>query len=187
VQNAQKGGQLAPDRTNGNTSLAPAPLGNSRALTHGSYARLRLSEAAGETADTLRELVPLKHDADTAAIETFAFVLEQLRAAGKALKDANRRADRLRLSQDAQGWANVALRYAKELGMTPKARAELGLDLVRAGAMVGDERDFDLACLSVKERATLEQLLDKAESGGGLTPPDTKSAQAPEKAETPNA
>jgi len=70
-------------------NLVRAENGNSRGLTHGAYARLRLSVAAGETADTLRELVPLKHDADTAAIETVAFVLEQLRAAGKALKDAN--------------------------------------------------------------------------------------------------
>jgi hypothetical protein len=62
-------------------NLEPASNGNSHALTHGAYARLRLSDEAGETADTLRELVPLKHDADTAAIETFAFVLEQLRAA----------------------------------------------------------------------------------------------------------
>lgn len=142
-------------------NLEPAENGNSRGLTHGAYARLRLTEAAGETADTLRELVPLKHDADTAAIEVFAFVLEQLRAAGKALKDANRRADRLRLSQDAQGWSNVALRYAKELGMTPKARAELGLDLVRASALA--DRDLDLDRLSEGQRTKLAELLAIAE------------------------
>jgi hypothetical protein len=140
---------------------APFEPGNGMAISHGAYARLRLSEAAGETADTLRELVPLKHDADTAAIETFAFVIEQLRAAGKALKDAGRRADRLRLSQDAQGWANVALRYAKELGMTPKARAELGLDLVRAGALA--DRDLDLNRLSEGQRTKLAELLAIAE------------------------
>lgn len=142
-------------------NLEPASNGNSRALRHGAYARLRLSDAAGETADTLRELVPLKHDADTAAIETFAFVLEQLRAAGTALKNANRRADRLRLSQDAQGWANVALRYAKELGMTPKARAELGLDLVRASALA--DRDLDLERLTEGQRSKLGELLAIAE------------------------
>jgi hypothetical protein len=113
-------------------------------------------------------LVPLKHDADTAAIETFAFVLEQLRAAGKALKDANRRADRLRLSQDAQGWTNVALRYAKELGMTPKARGELGLDLVRAGAMA--DRDFDLKRLTEGQRTKLAELLAIAEGNKSRRP-----------------
>jgi hypothetical protein len=146
------------------SNLRPAPPfqpGNQVAISHGAYARLRLSEATGETADTLRELVPLRHDADTAAIEVFAFTIEQLRAAAKALKDANRRADRLRLSQDAQGWANVALRYAKELGMTPKARAELGLDLARAGAMV--DRDLDLNRLSETQRIQLDRLLSIAE------------------------
>jgi len=143
-------------------NLEPASNGNSRALTHGAYARLRLSEATGETADILRELVPLKHDADTPTIEAFAFVFEQLRAAGKALEDATRRADRLRLSQDARGWTLAALRFAEAFGMTPKARAELGLDLARAGAMV-DRDDINLSRLSEAQRTKLAELLAIAE------------------------
>jgi hypothetical protein len=55
----------------------------------------------------------------------------------------------------------VALRYAKELGMTPKARAELGLDLVRAGALA--DRDLDLDRLSDGQRTKLAELLSIAE------------------------
>jgi hypothetical protein len=69
--------------------LAPTPAGNDRAITHDAYARLRLSDAAGETAYTLHQIVPLEHDADTPTIEAFAFVLEQMGAAAAALEGAS--------------------------------------------------------------------------------------------------
>jgi phage terminase small subunit len=143
------------------SELKPAPIGNDRAVTHGAYARLRLSEAAGETAETFAELVPLQHPADLPMLEAFAFVFEQLRAAGKALEDATRRADRLRLSQDARGWTLATLRFAEAFGMTPKARAELGLDLVRAGALA--DRDLDLNRMTEGQRTKLAELLSIAE------------------------
>jgi hypothetical protein len=148
--------------------LKPAPpfeAGNDSAVKHGAYARLRLTEPAGETAEVLRELVPLQHDADLPTIEAFGFVLEQLRAAGKALEQASEKGQRdtlIRLSQDAQGWANTALRYAKELGLTPVARAGLGLDLARIGAAARTTR-FDPQQLTDEERRQLELLMSKAQ------------------------
>jgi hypothetical protein len=150
-------------------NLRPAPPfenGNAIAVTHGAYSRLRLSEPAGDTADVVRELVPLNHDADEPTIQTFAFVLEQLRAAGEALEQARgtgRRDKLLRLSQDANGWANTALRFAKELGLTPRARAELGLDLARARAAVR----FDWSRLTSAEKSTVDRLISKAETHEG--------------------
>jgi hypothetical protein len=149
-----------------NLRPVPAQPGNDLAVTHGAYSRLRLTEPAGETAEVLRELVPLQHDADLPTIEAFGFVLEQLRAAGRALEQASksgRRDTLIRLSQDAQGWANVALRFAKELGMTPAARAGLGLDLARASAVARTTSRFDPSRLTDEERRQLELLMSKAE------------------------
>jgi hypothetical protein len=148
-------------KPNSLANLVPAENGNSRGLKHGAYARLRLTEAAGETAELLAELVPLQHPADTPMLEAFGYVLEQMRAAATALGDATRRADRLRLSQDARGWTLAALAFAKELGMTPRARTEIGLDLARAGALV--DRDLDLGRLTEGQRGKLAELLAIAE------------------------
>jgi hypothetical protein len=148
-----------------NKNLRPAPPfqpSNDLAVTHGAYSRLRLSDAAGATADVVRDLVPLNHPADESTIQAYAVVLEQLRAAAHALESADGRRDRLlRLSQDAQGWANVALRYGRELGLTPRSRAELGLDLARV--FRANERDLDLDRLSEAQRTTLAELLAIAE------------------------
>jgi hypothetical protein len=143
-------------------NLQPAPPfqpSNDLAITHGAYARLRLSKAAGETADVVRDLVPLKHEADEPTIQSYAVVLEQLRAAAHALESADGRRDRmLRLSQDAQGWANVALRYGRELG----------LDLARV--FRANERELDLARLTDKQRAELDALLSIAEGSDDERP-----------------
>jgi hypothetical protein len=148
-------------------NLRPVPFerGNDLALKHGAYSRLRLTEPAGETADVVRELVPIANDADEPMIQAFGYVLEQLRAAGKALEQASengRRDKLLRLSQDAQGWANVALRFAQALGLTPVARAGLGLDLARMGAAARTTR-FDPQQLTDEERRQLEHLMSKAQ------------------------
>jgi hypothetical protein len=143
-------------------NLTPVEAGNALAVTHGAYSRLRLSDAAGETADVVRDLVPIGHDADEPTVQAFAFVLEQLRSAGKALEEASangRRQQLLRLSQDANGWANTALRFAKELGLTPRSRAELGLDLARVR---NASADYNLALLNDDEQSQLSRLLEKA-------------------------
>jgi hypothetical protein len=150
----------------GNNNLTPVAAGNGLAVKHGAYSRLRLTEPAGEMADVMRELVPWQHDADEPTIQAFAFVLEQLRAAGEALEQARfgRRDTLLRLSQDANGWANTALRFAKELGLTPRARGELGLDLARIGAAARTR--FDRSKLTEEEARQLELLMSKAEVAG---------------------
>jgi hypothetical protein len=147
-------------------NLQPAPPfepGNGLAVTHGSYSRLRLSEEAGETAAVVRELVPVGHVADTPTIEAFA--VEQLRRAAAALEQASengQRAKLLRLSQDAQGWANVALRYARELGLSPRSRSELGLALARTAAAT--RSTYDMRRLTSEEALELDRLLRKAHS-----------------------
>lgn len=114
--------------------FAPAnalSVGNRGPLKEGAYARLQLSEKAAETAEELRGLLPIVEDYDEPALQAFAYVLEQLKAAASALENAHNRETRLRLSQDARGWALAGLRYAEHFGATPRARAALGLDLLR--------------------------------------------------------
>jgi hypothetical protein len=108
--------------------FAPA---NTLAVKEGAYARLQLSEKAAETAEELRGLLPVVEEFDEPALQAFAYVLEQLKAAANALENARDREARLRLSQDARGWALAGLRYTEHLGATPRARAALGLDLFR--------------------------------------------------------
>lgn len=152
-------------------NLVPAEVGNDRALTHGAYARLRLSEAAGETADVLRGDVPIVDDADEAAVQMLAYCLEQMKCAAKALEDAANgtgrkgREDMLRLSQDARGWVNTGLNVAAALGMTPAARAKLGLNVVKAQAV--SRRNFNPDRLSPDERRELDRLVAKAEVRDG--------------------
>lgn len=108
----------------------PFKPGNTLAVKEGAYARLQLSERAAATAEDLRGLLPVVEDYDEPALQAFAYVLEQLKAAA-ALENARDRETRLRLSQDARGWALAGLRYAEHFGATPRARAALGLDLLR--------------------------------------------------------
>jgi len=112
----------------------PAGEGNTLALRHGAYAAVRLSEKASETADALLPLLPVYSPSDEPLLQAFAFTLEQLKAASTALEDPSQRKDRLRLSQDARGWALACLRYAEHFGLTPRSRVALGLDLVRGEA-----------------------------------------------------
>jgi hypothetical protein len=108
--------------------------GHELSTRHGAYARVALSERAAGTAEELRQLVVVYDPADEPALQTFAFVVEQMKAAAKALEDEDDRAARLRLSQDARGWALAGLRFAEQFGMTPRSRAALGLDLIRGQA-----------------------------------------------------
>ncbi len=133
-----KGVRHLPD---GFCTLVP---GNTASITHGSYAVLRLSPVAAETADVLRELAPVLDVADEPALQAFGLILEQLKAAASALEQASaedRRADLLHLSRDARGWTMTALKYAEQFGMTPRARVALGLDLVRARDLTADLTD----------------------------------------------
>lgn len=129
-------------------------IGNRGPLKEGAYSRLRLSEAAAETAEELRALLPIVEDYDEPAVQAFAYVLEQLKAAAGALENARDRETRLRLSQDARGWALAGLRYAEHFGATPRARAALGLDLARGHA----------ANLTAKR---LARLVEEEQAAGG--------------------
>jgi hypothetical protein len=92
---------------------------------------VQLSEAAAAIADELREHLVIYDPVDEPALQVFSFVLSQLRAAATALEETDDWESRLRLSQDARGWANSALKFSEQFGLTPRSRVALGVDLVR--------------------------------------------------------
>jgi hypothetical protein len=118
---------------------------NTASVKHGCYSRLLLSSRAEEIGQTVRELLPIGAPADDFTVDAFSFVLAQIERASivlathqaaelQRLQDggtltAGERDDLRRLSADARGWANVALRYSDALGLTPTSRARLGLDI----------------------------------------------------------
>ncbi len=156
------------NKTNGSTSLAPAPLGNQRARTHGFYSALTPLDNTEITkvADVLRDLCPLDSDTLEPAIQMLAAQMWRLRRGYADLAEhgvVRGRRDRGRV---APMWAAVdrlegsILDGLKELGMTSRSAAGLGLQLKQIRAT---GRNFDASRLTEPERRKLDQLLGKAE------------------------
>lgn len=121
--------------------------GNTVAVKHGAKSVLLNRARAAEIRKQLVDAAPLVTDADGAIFDVAASLLahserallvleaaqtEQLAAAARGdLVPLDERQSLSRLSQDCRGWFNSATRSLDALGMTPTARARLGLDLVR--------------------------------------------------------
>jgi hypothetical protein len=127
------------------------PVGNSLAVKHGAYARVTEAELEGKVAEVYRALgqdLPLREpDGSAPAADTVP-----LRLLAKTLVRLDRIADFVarRGYEDEHGKLREVVGYelklrghaldlARELGMTPRARAALGVDVVRAA------QSFDLA------------------------------------------
>ena len=131
---------MSPDRTNGRTSLTPAPLGNRRAERHGAYvARFTPTELKeiGQIEDKLREFTPLDSEA---LAPTFSVLAGQLWRRDRLLADLARhgvvrgRADRGRVAPAVVALTELEraiVRNLDALAMLPKAAADLGLTLAR--------------------------------------------------------
>ena len=128
--------------------VTTAPLGNDRAVTHSGYAtvaREKLDEKAKVIFDALSDDAPLRaHDGglpahDAVVVRLLADCLVRLDSlsvwlAGRWATPEARPALELETKLRSQ-----ALDLAESMGMTPRSRARLGLDLGRAA------QSFDLA------------------------------------------
>jgi hypothetical protein len=108
----------------------PFEEGNTLAVRHGAYAIVLLGPRVDELAAELRELVPAYSLSDEPAVRVLGLAFARLERAEAALETAAP-SELGKLRQDALGWANAARRLLNDLGMTPTARARLGLDIVR--------------------------------------------------------
>lgn len=119
--------------------------GNARAVTHGGYAQVargRLSAKVLEVCDALAEDAPLR-EVDGSLPRQDAVVVELLAKALCRLQDVeadvtshgviqNRKTGTLRPAVEReQQLRREVLDYLEALGMTPRSRAKLGLDLQR--------------------------------------------------------
>ena len=141
-------------------SAPSAPAGNRRARSHGGYAVVTARERdvkAREVFAALSADAPLRGpdgglpSADTAVVSLFARCLVQLERVEEDMADhgwRDRKTGEARPVVDlARRLRAEALDYAESLGMTPRSRARLGLDLQRsfdlAQAMAEDARRED--------------------------------------------
>lgn len=105
--------------------------GNALSLHHGAYAIVALGPRVEELADQIRELVPAYSPSDEITIRLLCLALARLERSSDVA--ANVPIEELgRLRQEERGWTNTARRLLNDLGMTPTARAGLGLALVQA-------------------------------------------------------
>lgn len=129
---------------------APAPPGNQRALQHGAYAALRREEVEAEEGRILEALeadAPLRDpdgglpSADGVAVRLLASCLVRLQRV-EAYLTAHGFLDEKgepRPVLEVEGrLRREALDAAEALGMTPRSRSKLGLELVRAAATAED-------------------------------------------------
>jgi hypothetical protein len=162
-----KRGDLPGNKTNGSTSLQPAPIGNRRAVTHGAYVTRFTPaelEEIREIEDELRSLAPFRSD----TLEPMISVLGgQFWRRERLFRDLDEhgvirgRADRGRVAPAVTALDALERQIAdglKTLGMTTKAAAELNLNLAQARSR---ER-FDTSRLNRDEQVELDRLLEKA-------------------------
>lgn len=120
------------------------PAGNRRAQRHGAYAAVGAEEREGEMRrifDALSADLPLRDPdggppaADGVAVELLADCLVQLRRARADVEDHGWRdpktGDPRPVVDRAQRLRREAFEYAEALGLTPRGRLKLGLDLAR--------------------------------------------------------
>jgi phage terminase small subunit len=125
-------------------SAPPAPAGHRRALVHGAYAsvaRDRIDAKARAVFDAIAADAPVRENGGLPAADGVVVAL---------LAEALCRLDDIGAYLSMHGWADEhgsprpvldaerslrgqVLSLCVELGMTPRSRAALGLDLVRAG------------------------------------------------------
>jgi hypothetical protein len=123
----------------------PFERGNDLAATHGCYSVMKNAKRADEIRERLAADAPFLSPGDASILDVAANLLahgergllvlehaqrQELEAIteGRSI-DPEQRQNLARLSQDVRGWMNSAMKALDALGMTPQARARLGLDV----------------------------------------------------------
>jgi hypothetical protein len=116
-------------------SWPPFQPGHRLSVKHGSYAPLLLGERVAELAPHLEALVPAMSPSDRPAVELLALTLARLERGERAVEEAEQRGDIEGAGpreRDVRAWIGLGVKLLSALGMTPTARARLGLDVALA-------------------------------------------------------
>jgi hypothetical protein len=110
----------------------PFAPGHELSVKHGAYADVKLTPRTDELADQIRDGVPGRRPVDDIAIRLLALCLARVEAAAAVLGDEVASDARARLEQDMRRWTAEAGRWSDRLGLSPAARARLGVDVAIA-------------------------------------------------------
>jgi hypothetical protein len=147
------GGSVRNERSLANLRNRGVPPGNSLAVKHGAYARVvaaKLDSKAREVYDALAADAPLRGDDgglpthDAAMVRLLADVLCRLDSVGAWLDGRWATDEGQHVLEIESKLRREAADYLDAMGMSPRSRAKLGLDVQRAGA-------FDLALTMAAE------------------------------------
>jgi hypothetical protein len=145
-------------------SWPPFENGNRAAVKHGVYLENFSDDERAEIeaiADSLRAAAPLYSPAFEPTIRMTAARIWRWRRAYAYLSERGEDASRA-LLRDLNVLERSLQRDLADLGVNPRAAAELGVNLARLAAASGeDEPDFDWNALDPGERRTLSALLAK--------------------------
>lgn len=110
-----------------------------RALTHGATADLSLAPRASELADYLREIVPSRAESDEPTIRLLALILARIETGNEWIAEhgiVTGKAGKVQpVLKVLSTWENSAARLCDQLGLTPTARARLGVDRRKGAAL----------------------------------------------------
>lgn len=104
-------------------------VGNDVAVRHGAESTIRLTVRAGELVDGLRDLVIAYRPSDEPMLTLLAVTIARVEAAAAALEAAKDPDQLQRLESNLRGWIRLARQLLGDMGMTPKARLAMGLDV----------------------------------------------------------
>lgn len=133
------------------TRCAGFEPGHELSLSHGAYSKLKLTKRAGELVDELRDLVTRYRPSDEPLVRLLAMTWARLEAAMDALEGADDPGKLQRLEHDLRLWVNTARRLLADLGMSPTARARMGLDVAQTARAL-NITDLAAAALELDER-----------------------------------
>lgn len=112
--------------------------GNGVALIHGANASVaKLLPEAEPLAEQLAPLVPAFTESDRPLVLLLALTFRRIARAEAYLSASEEASDADRaekLARELRGWVNSSVRIMDSLGMSPTARARLGLDLARGAS-----------------------------------------------------
>ena len=149
----------------GNTDGQRFEPGNEVGLRHGAYASpVKLEGRVSELAPQLADLVPAYREADGPAVQLLAVTLTRIERAA-ATVEADENGDEVasqRLRDDLRKWVGTSVRLLDALGMTPTARARLGLDIAQTRRAVTLP-----SCTGWRRRKTLSRLMLRRSSERG--------------------
>lgn len=119
----------------------PLQPGNELRLTHGAYLpRLSSKPEVIEAAQQLLALAPIATPADGPVATLAAVSLDRVRRALQHVEQLEAEGGEVpeRLASDLRGWVRESARLCDQLGLSPSARARLGLHVVRSQSELHD-------------------------------------------------